>query len=42
MLTGYTLAGKNAHDDVPDGMAMAVLYLDGMMRGKVEVMKRPW
>ena len=42
MLTGYTMAGRNTHDDVPDGMAMAVLYLDSMTRGRVEVIQRPW
>ena len=42
MLTGYTMAGRNAHDDVPDGMAMAMLYLDGLSSGRVEVMRRPF
>ena len=42
MLTSYTLVGKNKHDDVCDGMAMAVLYLENMTTGKVEVMRRPW
>lgn len=42
MLTSYTMAGKNKHDDVCDGMAMAVLYLDSMVSGRVEVMRRPW
>lgn len=42
MLTGYTLAGKNKHDDVPDGLAMGVLYLDSMNMAKVEVMQRPF
>jgi len=40
MLTTYTMVGKNAHDDVPDGMAMLMLYLDNLTAGKVEVFKR--
>ena len=42
MLTSYTLTGRNKHDDVCDGMAMAMLYLDGMNMSKVEVVARPW
>ena len=42
MLTTYTMAGRNKHDDVPDGMAMAVLYLDNMTAGRVEVIARPF
>ena len=42
MLTSYTMAGKNKHDDVADGMAMAVLYLDSMTAAKATVMARPF
>ena len=42
MLTTYTMAGKNKHDDVADGMAMAVLYLDGMTTAKATVFARPF
>lgn len=42
MLTSYSMAGKNPHDDVCDGMAMAVLYLDSMAMGKVEIIRRPF
>lgn len=42
MLTSYTMAGRNTHDDVPDGLAMAVLYLDSMVYSRVEVIQRPW
>lgn len=42
MLTTYTMAGRNKHDDVPDGMAMSVLYLENMTAQKVEVMRRPF
>ena len=40
MLTMYTMAGRNKHDDVPDGMAMGVLYLENMSAGRVEIMSR--
>lgn len=42
MLTSYTMAGRNKHDDVCDGMAMAVLYLESMASSRVEVIRRPW
>jgi len=42
MLTSYTLVGRNKHDDVADGMAMAMLYLDSMNLAKVEVILRPF
>ena len=42
MLTSYTMAGRNKHDDVPDGMAMSMLYLENMGSGKVEVFARPF
>lgn len=42
MLTGYTMAGKNKHDDVPDAMAMAALYLESMETGKATAFRRPW
>lgn len=42
MLTSYTMAGRNKHDDVCDGMAMAVLYLESMTSSRVEVIRRPW
>lgn len=41
-LTGYTVKGKNKHDDVPDAMAMLVLYVQSMGVNKVSVFKRPW
>lgn len=41
-LTTYTMAGRNKHDDVPDGMAMAMLYLENMTLGKVQVFRRPF
>ena len=42
MLTTYTMIGKNKHDDVADGMAMAVLYLESMGSAKVQVIARPF
>jgi len=42
MLTSYTMAGRNKHDDVPDGMAMLALYMERMKQSTVEVLHRPW
>lgn len=42
MLCSYTVAGKNRHDDVPDGMAMLAEYAQSLSGQKVEVFKRPW
>ena len=41
MLTGYTMAGKNKHDDVPDAMAQLALYVQSL-ENKIEVFKRIW
>lgn len=42
MLCSYTVAGKNKHDDVPDGMAMLAEYAQSLTAGKVEIFARPW
>lgn len=42
MLCSYTIAGKNKHDDVPDGMAMLAEFSQSMSASKVEVFTRPW
>lgn len=42
MLTTYTMAGKNKHDDVPDGMAQYAEYYQSLSGMKVEVFKRPF
>lgn len=42
MLCSYTMAGKNKHDDVPDGMAMLAEYAQNLSGQKVEVFRRPW
>ena len=39
-LTGYTMAGKNKHDDVPDGMACFAIYAQELTGGKIQVMSR--
>ena len=40
MLCSYTMAGKNKHDDVPDGMAMLSEYAQSFTRNKVEIFNR--
>lgn len=42
MLCSYTVAGKNKHDDVPDGMAMFAEYAQSLSGGSVEVFARPF
>ncbi len=42
MLCSYTVAGKNKHDDVPDGLAMLAEYAQSIGGQSVEVFKRPW
>ena len=42
MLCSYTIAGKNKHDDVPDGMAMLAEFAQSLSASKVEVFTRPW
>lgn len=42
MLCTYTLAGRNAHDDVPDGMAQYAEFAQSLVNSKVEVFQRPW
>lgn len=41
-LCGYTVAGKNKHDDVPDGMAQLALYAQSLQGGAAEVKRRPY
>ena len=41
-LCSYTMAGKNKHDDVPDGMAMLAEYIQSLAGNKVEVLHRPF
>lgn len=42
MLVSYTVAGKNKHDDVPDGMAMLAEYAESLSGNSVEVFRRPF
>lgn len=42
MLCSYTLAGKNKHDDVPDGMAMFAEFAQSFNRNKIEIFQRPF
>lgn len=42
MLVSWTMTGKNAHDDVPDGFAMLIIYSEDMDAGKVDIFERPW
>ena len=42
MLCSYTMAGKNAHDDVPDSVSMLANYVQTFIFSQVEVMRRPF
>ena len=42
MLCSYTMAGKNKHDDVPDGMAMLAEFAQSLSGARVEIFQRPW
>lgn len=42
MLCSYTMAGKNKHDDVPDGMAMLADFAQSLVGASVEVFRRPF
>lgn len=40
MLCGYTLDGKNKHDDVPDAFAQLSLYIDRNAANRLKISKR--
>lgn len=42
MLCSYTMAGKNKHDDVPDGMAMLAEYAQSLNGAEVQIFTRPF
>lgn len=42
MLFNFSLAGKNAHDDVPDSLAMLADFVQGMAGATVTAFKRPF
>lgn len=39
-LTGYTMAGKNKHDDVPDGLSCFAIYAQELSSGTLTVWQR--
>jgi len=41
-LCGYTMSGKNKHDDTPDVMAQLVEFIQSMQFSRVEIFQRPW
>lgn len=41
-LCGYTMAGRNKNDDVPDGMAQLAEFIQSFEMTKVEVFRRPF
>lgn len=41
-LCGYTMAGRNKHDDVPDGMAQLAEYIQSLEGNQVKIFKRPY
>ena len=41
-LLSYTVAGKNKHDDVPDGLAQYAEYVQSMEGARIEIFRRPW
>lgn len=41
-LCGYTMAGKNKHDDVPDAFAMLAEFVQSLEGTSVKVAKRPY
>ena len=41
-LCGYTMAGKNKHDDVCDAMSMLADFIQSFTMNKVEIVKRPF
>lgn len=41
-LCGYTLTGRNVHDDAPDATAQLSEYVQGLTVAKVQVFKRPF
>lgn len=42
MLCSYSLAGRNAHDDVPDAIAQLAEYAQSLSGMQIEVFQRPW
>ena len=42
MLTSYSSAGRNQHDDVPDAISMLVDFVGSFNANKVSIMRRPF
>ena len=42
LLTGFTVTGKNRHDDVPDGLAQLAEFIQSLKGYEVEVFARPF
>lgn len=42
LLCGYSLIGRNKHDDVPDAFAQLSQYIQGIGGNKAEIVKRPF
>lgn len=41
-LCGWTMSGRNRHDDVPDAMAQLAEFIQSFGMNKVEIVKRPF
>ena len=41
-LMTYTVAGKNAFDDVPDGMAQFAQFTNNLLGGKTSIIESPF
>ena len=42
LLCGYSLMGRNKHDDVPDAFAQLSQYIQGIGGNKAEIIRRPF
>ena len=41
-LCGYSMIGKNAHDDVPDSLSMLVDFISSFTVGHAQIIRRPF
>lgn len=41
-LTGYTMGGRNKHDDIPDAFSMLADFIQSYESGRVEIVRRPF
>ena len=42
LLYGYSMSGKNKHDDAPDAMAMLADFCQSFYAQRAEVVRRMW